>query len=229
MLFRSIGTAGLAVHMELEMLVESGLTPMQALQSMGVWGSEMITAKRKKPVKPMVGVVAEGAFADLVVLGANPLDDVANTRQIERVMKGGRFVQMGFTPYYASAPAGIVHSTPYIQDPEISAIAPSRVTEGSGDFEIVVDGEGFLPDSVVRVDGVAVPTTFVDIRTLKARIPAGMVAQAVPDRFMLNTNPDQRVGVFGDRTVKVTVFTGPPDGGLSNSVSLKVMAKWLGK
>lgn len=224
----SIGTSGLALHMEMALLVESGLTPMQALQSMGLWGAEMITARRKKPTKPMVGLVAEGAFADLVVLSANPLNDIANTRKIERVMKGGRFVELGYTPYYASTPAGVVHSTPYIQEPEISAITPNRVVEDSAQFELLVDGEGFLPDSVVRVDGDAVPTTFVDIRTLKAKIPASFVAQAVPDRFNLNTNPDQRVGVYGDRTIKITVFTGPPDGGLSNSVSLKVMAKWMG-
>jgi hypothetical protein len=223
----SIGTSGLAVHMEMAMLVESGLTPMQALRSMGAWGAEMITARRKKPTKPTLGLVAEGAFADLVVLSANPLDAIGNTRKIERVMKGGRFVELGYTPYYASTPPGVVHSTPYIQEPEISAITPNRVVEGNAEFELLVDGEGFLADSVVRVDGHAVPTTFVDIRTLKAKIPASVVAQAIPDRFNLNTNPDQRTGVYGDRTVKITVFTGPPDGGLSNSVSLKVMAKWM--
>jgi hypothetical protein len=143
-------------------------------------------------------------------------------------MKGGEFVKLGYTPYYTSAPAVVVHSTPYLQEPEISAIVPNRVTEGRGAFEMTVDGEGFLPDSVVRVDGVPVPTTFVDIRTLKAEIPAKVVAQALPDRFMLSTNPEQNTGVYGDRTVKISVFTGPPDGGLSNSVSLKVMAKWLG-
>ncbi|OFW44612.1 MAG: hypothetical protein A3J28_08010 [Acidobacteria bacterium RIFCSPLOWO2_12_FULL_60_22] len=209
------------------MLVESGLTPMQALQAGTLWGAEMLTARRKQPAKPMVGLVAEGGYADLVILSANPLEDIGNTRKIERVMKGGRFVELGYTPYYASTPPGIVRPTPYIQEPEISAILPNRVTEGSPEFEMVVDGEGFLPDSVVRVDGVAVPTTFVDIRTLRAKIPARVVAQAIPDRFVLSTNPEQRVGVYGDRTVKITVFTGPPDGGLSNSVSLKVMAKWL--
>ena len=61
--------------------------------------------------------------------------------------------------------------------------------------------------------------------TLKARMPASIVAQPIPNRFVLYTNPEQRVDVYGDRTVKITVFTGPPDGGLSNSVSLKVIAK----
>ncbi len=221
----SIGTAGLSLHMEMAMLVESGLTPMQALQAAGVWGAELLTAKRKKTPRHMVGSVTEGAFADLVVLSANPLDAIGNTRKIERVMKGGKFVKLGYSPDYASAPAGIITATPYILAPEISAITPSRVVAGNPEFELVVDGEGFLPNSVVQADGAAVPTAFVDIRTLKARMPASIVAQPIPNRFVLYTNPEQRVDVYGDRTVKITVFTGPPDGGLSNSVSLKVIAK----
>jgi hypothetical protein len=39
--------------------------------------------------------------------------------------------------------------------------------------------------------------------------------------------PFQINGVYGDRTVKITVFNRPPDGGTSNSVSLRVQAKWL--
>ena len=140
-------------------------------------------------------------------------------------MKGGKFVKLGYSPDYASAPAGIITATPYILAPEISAITPSRVVAGNPEFELVVDGEGFLPNSVVQADGAAVPTAFVDIRTLKARMPASIVAQPIPNRFVLYTNPEQRVDVYGDRTVKITVFTGPPDGGLSNSVSLKVIAK----
>lgn len=223
----SIGTAGLGIHLEMAMLVESGLTPMQALQSTTLWGAEMLTARRKTATKPMVGLVAAGSYADLVVLSANPLDNIENTRKIDRVMKGGKFVELGYTPYYGSVQPAVVRSTPYVLEPEISAILPNRVVEGSPEIELTVDGEGFLPDSVVRADGVAVPTTFVDIRTLKAKVPASMMAQPVPDRFVLNTNPEQRAGVYGDRTIKITVFTGPPDGGLSNSVSLKVVAKWL--
>ena len=91
---------------------------------------------------------------------------------------------------------------------------------------MTVEGVGFISDSVVRVDGVSVPTTFVNIRTLKARIPASVVARALPNRFN-EPGPFQLNGVYGDRTVKITVFNRPPDGGTSNSVSLRVQAKWL--
>ncbi len=75
-------------------------------------------------------------------------------------------------------------------------------------------------------DDMAVPTTFVDIRTLKARVPVNVVARAKPHRFNY-PGPEQHPGIYGDRTVKITVYNGPPDGGVSNNVSLRVFAKWL--
>jgi hypothetical protein len=220
----TVGTSGLSAHMEMAMLVEVGLTPLQALQAMTIWGAEPLTARRKVPTKPPVGFIGEGAFADLAVLSANPLQSIDNTRKIERVMKGGKFVQLRYTPNYArTEDAEAITATP---EPEISAITPNTVAEGSSEFEVVVEGVGFVSESVVRVNGQSVPTTFVNVRTLKARVPAAAVARAVPNPFM-KPGPEQRVGVFGDRTVKITVFSHPPDGGTSNEIALRVRAKWM--
>jgi hypothetical protein len=219
------GATGFNQHMEMAMLVEVGLTPMQALKAMTIWGAEVMTARRTTPRPPPVGFIGPGAFADIIVLGANPLENIDNTRRIERVMKGGTFVRLGFTPDYTrpQAPIRAIPSTP---EPEISGITPNAVAEGSPEFDLTVEGVGFISESVVRVDGVPVPTTFVNIRTLKARVPASVVARALPNRFN-EPGPFQLNGVYGDRTVKITVFNRPPDGGTSNSVSLRVQAKWL--
>src|SRR5437773_1814826 len=101
------GATGFNQHMEMAMLVDVGLTPIQALKAMTIWGAEVMTAKRKVPTKPLVGFIGEGAFADLVVLGANPLDSIENTRKIERVMKGGQFVRLGYTAEYTRPQASI--------------------------------------------------------------------------------------------------------------------------
>ena len=219
------GATGFNQHMEMAMLVEVGLTPMQALKAMTIWGAEVMTARRKVPTQPAVGFIGPGAFADIVVLGANPLDDIDNTRAIERVMKGGQFIRLGYTADY-TRPQGVIRAIPSTPEPEISGITPNAVGEGNPEFDMTVEGVGFISDSIVRVDGVSVPTTFVNIRTLKARIPASVVARALPNRFN-EPGPFQLNGVYGDRTVKITVFNRPPDGGTSNSVSLRVQARWL--
>jgi len=162
----------------------------------------------------------------LVVLAANPADNIGNSKKIERVMKGGRFVQLGYTRDYAAPKPSETAIIPKTPEPEISAVTPHVAVEGSPDFEATIEGVGFVGNSVVRIDDRPVPTTFVNIRTLRAKIPAAAVSRALPNRFNA-PGPEQNNGVYGDRTVKITVFNGPPDGGLSNSLSLRVIAKGM--
>ncbi len=50
--------------------------------------------------------------------------------------------------------------------------------------------------------------------------------KALPDRFRM-AGPDTKVGVFGDRSLSISILNPPPSGGLSNSVSLMIQAEWL--
>ena len=75
---------GFFEHIELEMMVDAGLTPMQALVS--ATGDAARCHKRAGEF----GTLAPGAAADLVILGANPLDNIRNTRSIEQVWIAGK-------------------------------------------------------------------------------------------------------------------------------------------
>ena len=72
-------------HVELEMMVKSGMTPMQALRA-ATGGSAKIMGLKG------VGTIEKGNWADLLVLNANPLTDIRNTRQIDSVYIAGRKV-----------------------------------------------------------------------------------------------------------------------------------------
>jgi len=221
------GTPGLALHHEMELLVEAGLTPMQALQSATIWSAEMLAGTKGVRGRPKVGAIAEGAFADLAVLSANPLADISNTRRIERVMKGGRFISLGYNPAYfsfTSPPRSIAMATP---TPRISEISPHTVIAGSPDFELTIRGVGFVGNSIVKVDGISMRTTFVNPRVLKANVAASVVKSAEPNPFDA-PGPDQQSGIFGDPTVLITVYTPPPEGGTSNGIALRIRARWMG-
>jgi imidazolonepropionase-like amidohydrolase len=78
------GVPGWSVHREVELYVKAGIPPMDALR--------MATAI---PAKAMgldgtVGTLRPGMRADLVVLDASPLDDIANLRKVQLVMSRGR-------------------------------------------------------------------------------------------------------------------------------------------
>ncbi|RMB63866.1 amidohydrolase [Dokdonia sinensis] len=75
---------GSSLHEELAEMVKAGLTPAEALQTSGHNGSRFLK-------KDNFGIVV-GNPADLVLLRANPLEDILNTKEIEMVIKGGKVV-----------------------------------------------------------------------------------------------------------------------------------------
>ena len=73
-------------HGELDLMVEAGLTPMQAI--VAATGD----AARCLRIDGELGTLAAGRWADFIVLGANPLDDIRNTRTVESVRIAGNEV-----------------------------------------------------------------------------------------------------------------------------------------
>jgi hypothetical protein len=74
---------GATLHDELALLVRAGLTPMEALQA------ATRNPGRFLNLDSSLGTVEKGKLADLVLLSANPLDDIHNTRRIEAVIVSG--------------------------------------------------------------------------------------------------------------------------------------------
>jgi len=78
---------GFALHDELELLVRAGLSPMEALRT-----ATYNAAKYFGQLDSM-GTVERGKVADLVLLDANPLQDIRNTQRIAAVVVGGKIFQ----------------------------------------------------------------------------------------------------------------------------------------
>jgi imidazolonepropionase-like amidohydrolase len=77
---------GSSLHDELQLLVEAGLPPLEALRSATKSPAEFLQTTKD------LGTIEEGKFADLVLLDANPLDDIRNTRKIRGVILRGKFL-----------------------------------------------------------------------------------------------------------------------------------------
>src|SRR5205823_4253749 len=74
---------GWGEHRELELIVRAGLKLMEALVAASRGSAEFLGATDR-------GTLEKGKRADFIVLGANPLEDIRNTRKIESVWLAGR-------------------------------------------------------------------------------------------------------------------------------------------
>ena len=75
---------GFSLHEELKLLVRSGLTPLEALRAATYNPADFLGALDS------LGTIAKGKLADLVLLDADPLTDIRNTRRISVVIANGR-------------------------------------------------------------------------------------------------------------------------------------------
>ena len=75
---------GLGLQNELALLVESGLSPLAALQAATVTAADALGQSET------LGALEPGKLADVVVLEADPLVDIQNARRVRTVVKGGR-------------------------------------------------------------------------------------------------------------------------------------------
>ncbi|HBZ38628.1 MAG TPA: amidohydrolase, partial [Balneola sp.] len=74
---------GISIHKELELLVNAGLTPQEALMTSVVYGPEFFD------LEDDYGSIQSGKIADLLILDDNPLENISNTQKINSLISKG--------------------------------------------------------------------------------------------------------------------------------------------
>ena len=85
--------AGLVLHQELEVFVEGGFTPMQAIQAATKWSAETFHMQDR------LGTIEAGKLADLLIVNADPLQDIRNTQKIESIVFNGKVIDRAYHPW----------------------------------------------------------------------------------------------------------------------------------
>ncbi|MCS6805215.1 MAG: amidohydrolase family protein [Acidobacteriota bacterium] len=86
---------GLSLHREMAMLVDAGFSPLKVI-SMATKENAQFMGQGKT-----LGTITPGKLADLVILHANPLDDIRHTQRIAMVIKDGELVDMTYHSDYS--------------------------------------------------------------------------------------------------------------------------------
>jgi hypothetical protein len=190
-------TPGLSLHHEMELLVDAGLTPMQAIQSSTLWAAEILGLQDR------LGTVEPNKFADLVILRNDPLQDIQNTKTVETVIRGGKLMDTDFHSDYRFPFLRYGPESKHLYNPvpALSDVQPPVATEGSA-VTLRILGERFIPNSVVRLGELSLPTRWISSTELSVT---------------LDTSLTSAVGTF-----LISVETPLPGGGLTEPLEFYV-------
>ena len=158
--------------------------PLQALQAATINSAELMRMEDR------LGTIEAGKVGDVLILDANPLEDIRNTRKIAQVISRGQLLD-GL--YHADFRNPIPENAPYdsrlfFPSPRIQWASPEAILEGAQNVALAVHGTGFIPYSSLRFNGQPLKTTFVDEFQLTAQVPPNLLE---PGTYAITVeNPD---------------------------------------
>ncbi len=164
---------GLSMHIEMEALVDAGLTPMQAILGSTKWAAEFFHLERD------LGTVEPGKLADLILIEGDPLADIRATREIRAVILDGQLIDTRFDQNFRNPmprPVALDSVLEYM-GPEILEIAPKIAQEGDSKVDLEVSGKKFSPRSLIRFDTTDLPTVFVSPSRLTGNIDGALLKE----------------------------------------------------
>ena len=196
--------SGICLHRELELLVEAGLTPMQAIQAATRNNFEFLQEEE-------LGTIEPGKLADLMIVREDPLANIRNTRTIDLVIKDGRIVDTNYHADFVNpipnpfVGGGFVNPRPFLR-----IIYPMSSKGLNQELTLILEGSNLVDESVVEFDGVEVLSSPVKSTMLRETMYNPVYTQlevTVPAR-LLNRYGSYRVIVKNPR----------PQGGISNAL-----------
>ena len=195
---------GISLHREMELFVEAGLSPMQALQTATQNNAEFLRQDH-------VGTLAVGKQADLLIVNGNPLQDIRHTQAIHIVMKGGKIVELGYHHDFQNPIPSPPPPWGYIAHPRpaITSISPMIASAGAQDVTITISGENFLANAQVTFGASTVPAQAIEASQLASSAYLRHYTQL---QLSLPAQVLTEAGTF-----PIIVSNPPPEGGSSNA------------
>ncbi len=200
--------SGICLHRELELLVEAGLSPMQAIQAATRNNFEFLQEED-------LGTLQPGKIADLIIVRENPLEDIRNTRTLDLVMLDGKLVDTGYHADFVNpipnpfAGGGFVNPRPFLR-----VIYPMSGSQLNQELTLIIEGSNLADESVVEFDGSEVHSTPVASTMLRETLYNPVYTQlevTIPARLL------DRYGSY-----RVIVRNPRPQGGVSNALTFFV-------
>jgi hypothetical protein len=189
---------GSIVHEEMATFQEAGIPRMQVIQSATKWPAEAMR------VADRIGTVERGKLADILIVNANPLQDIWNLRNIHAVVQNGKVVDQAIHAAYTAPfrPETVEHrhtvndrkwvralkrellsganappDPPASPQPAIEALAPTAIVQGTP-TSLRLTGFNFTARTRVYYDGEPVPFERVSPTEFRVTLDGNQVGKA---------------------------------------------------
>ena len=219
---------GFAVKEEMEIFQEAGIPQMRIIQGATKWGAESLNKLDD------LGTIEAGKLADILIVNADPLQNISNLRDIDNVIFDGRIVDRSFHSYYDTPFRGNLEDMRVVEglawtvrlkeatftggnalrppapddspQPAIQTITPVWATQGDPGVTIRLTGFNFVQGSRVTFDGVSVPWTWISPTELHVAIDENLLRRA--GRFAIQVVNPQPMDLpeWGDGTSNTARF-----------------------
>ncbi len=195
---------------------------MHIVQSATKWNAE---AMRKLDI---LGTVEPGKLADILIVNADPLIDIANLRQVSHVLQNGNVVDRAFHAWYDTPFRGSGDDIRVVEDllataelkeatftdsdalappdpvaspqPAIQAIDPVWAVVGSSSTTVTLTGFNFVRRSRVYFDGVSVPWRWISPTEMELTIEENLLSRVGRFEIVIVNAPPLLAPEWGDGT-----------------------------
>jgi hypothetical protein len=201
---------GLQLFQEMRIMREVGMTPMQIIVGSTKYASELVQKQES------LGTVEPGKIADILIVGADPLQDIKNLMKTEAVIFDGKVIERAYHANYHTTfnpPGDGASFTPAVEalqwvaaleklrgardldppaspQPAIKTIEPFIVTQGATPATVTVNGVNFVRRSIVQFKGKPVPTDVLSPTQLRFTLdPEALRTAGRFDLVVINPAP----------------------------------------
>jgi hypothetical protein len=160
---------GMGIRHEIQLLVDGGLSPMQAIQASTKNSAELFNKAND------IGTIQVGRWGDLVILDANPLADIGNIDRVSTVVKAGHVFDgkydRNYRPSFWNKPEYDEYSNSRVNSAPVLETVTAQPGTG-GAITITATGRNFYDISYIYVNDQRLDTELMNITELRATLPA---------------------------------------------------------
>jgi hypothetical protein len=123
----------------MQVMAEAGLTPMQIIMGATKYPAEMLRKQNQ------LGTVEVGKLADVIIVNADPLQDIRNLDKVNTVIQDGKVVELGYHANYTSPFSNVAAQTVSVEGLPWAVVLKKASRGGEGGPQRSAE-EGAVPD-----------------------------------------------------------------------------------